>query len=352
MRKLPRAIFYQIFPSFLVFGHIIKHTSYEDFFPDVTDYHNIENQYSRQDIVNVDYNSVYIHNCIFKELSTDQKGGAIHFNRGGKLAIENCLFYRCHAYGERGGAINIDQGDVALASICSNDCWLDSSNSPKGSFIYVSAPCQMSFTTAGKCGGEYSECAIYLARASKLEHSNVSNSYMKKVSGVFLSTSVTIKMSTFEGNYVIDNTVMHFKTGITSKFCNFIDNNQGGSDNGIYFIDAGGVVFDNCIFAQSSYQNDNTQMFKFGQAATFTQCFIPNNCRYTGNSLNNQDPRDDAATIPIWFWYTGQYCGTKNPPPRPTAPPISQKTNTTISQKAYHLKSGTLRKEEIMLFYR
>jgi hypothetical protein len=84
---------------------------------------------------------VYIHNCLFRECSINNNGGAIYLSRAStdRLLIEETTFISCYVTGDyNGGAVYFTSGMSLLNQVCAYGCSDVKANSGQCFFIDVS----------------------------------------------------------------------------------------------------------------------------------------------------------------------------------------------------------------------
>ena len=82
------------------------------------------------------YNNIYVHDCVFRDISSSNNGGALCCNGNvHKLHIEQSSFISCST-SDRGGGIYFDSttsGQCVLSRICAFDC----SATDYGQFAFI-----------------------------------------------------------------------------------------------------------------------------------------------------------------------------------------------------------------------
>lgn len=337
-------------------------SSWEEFYGKDPISHDMHDLHTHQGITGSDINGLYVHDCTFIDIHSDnEKGAALMIEAHKKSLFERLLFSKCSAF--EGGAICAYQGHIIFNGLCADQC-----TGTNGAFLYVNAPLQIHYTSAAKCyakgDGNQDSSTMFIKKPEEsivtLDTVNLTKNTGEGRAGLFQASGYCT-YSTF-----VDNTCKYNHCFQTSEVFTYFDhvnfvrnavtenNDKAALYVGTPSVSTNSVGIKSCIFEFN--MADSTRWIKTGKKIVLTDCYLPNGNQNSQN-IEIDEPRANSYTHAITYYYVDGYCITgKTAPPQtpvqtlqPTTPvqtlqPTESQQKTTEVSTDVTVESSTTKK--------
>jgi hypothetical protein len=264
-------------------------TEWNDHFPGtISPNYNSQTYTSRQTPSNT---NVYVSNCLFRSITSSDRGGALYFASTTYFLVESSSFFSCKTSSE-GGAIYFSNsgGQSVLYKVCGNDFCTTNSNFYQFAFIKVnnaaSSKNSVNCSSFSRCLNENSQAYHILGLHNGNTYCPSDNISLNKCYGglglscwpLVSSNSVTCmySFSSFADNIANGHSCVCFYNGGANyeiKSCNFLRNTQIQLDSfGTFYITGNAKIEDCCIL-----ENKANRIFHQGSSSytiTVSNCTV------------------------------------------------------------------------------
>jgi len=241
--------------------------------------------------------SVYIHDCVFRDISSYSNGGALYCsNNVQRLLVEQSSFISCITSYTYGGGICSYSGQCVLSRICAFNCCSTYNGYSYGQFAYINSTIQNnvndSSITHTLKRGKYPWCTLRLDYGNILCPSiNLTNNECYWYPALCCYRTSSISYSS-----IVNNTanpgygcIYLLSSSHCIDTCNILNNNQGSSSSsGTIETYANLFIKDSCILG------NNKRVFYASSSIniTISNCTIDDdifiNTRYRGSVTVNK----------------------------------------------------------------
>ena len=304
-------------------------SSWNDYFP--TESFTIEKNGSLLRL-NLEDVNIYIHNCFFYKLNSDNTGGAIYGNNYNiNILIEDATFAGIHSEKSCGSIFIETSNHIHLNRVCG----IHSTSKEENNFGLFEAAFGKNNTanllSLNYCPGIsgsmnsakwYSGCQI-------LKSLNFSNFNIKESGGIYSvnGNSLNLTYSLFQNLYVSGGKIFYHNSDLSIySFCNFIDNNLDSSfsSNSIFYIDGGSLTISDCVFSGNINKDGSCFFYRYSGNLLVDNCFFDNFFKYDDVTILNN--KTITSTILLTHYYSDSCFQDNLTPIPPTKTPFPTAT--------------------------
>jgi predicted outer membrane repeat protein len=257
--------------------------------------------------------SVYVSNCLFRDITSSSSGGALYCTSITYLLVESTSFFSCKTSNGNGGAIYFyySSGQCVLHGVCGYDCCTTDSSDHQFAYILVNSAASsknnVNYSSIVCCVNVNARFTLYLYYG-KIRYQSV-NSSMNKCRGrtgicCWPSGNCSFSYSSFvDNNATVDVCITCYGTNhFEIKSCNILRNTQNSLNSlGTFYTEGPLTIQDSCIL-----ENKATYIFHQANAYTITL----SNC--TVDSTSNNKNLIIQSTITKSFILALNHISTQN----------------------------------------